>query len=1288
MAGIRNVNKSLDGRHSDAKLPPGASSRQGKIPRILETMPVQGNGGTPVGEPPVDEIFFITQSLANAAEGFPYSFTVQAISTLGSEVEFVITSGDLPEDTFLDPASGIISGVPIGIGSYPLVIQAYVPGSQPLVAGFQEFTMNVATGPFSIDPLAITSPSTLPTGVQGAAYSYVFQGYSFAAGNLVWSVSAGSDLPPGLLLDPDGTMLGVLSEFGVHTFDLDLDDGVEPTVTGSFSLTVFQQIQGLIVITLNSPIPQTIEGDYYQQQFTAIGNTSPISWTVSGQPTGMHINSATGLFYGIPEENGDFTLTVTAASSTDIPASKDFEFIVLPVLPTITVDTPANFTAGQSVLIEWHITDPISFTPNFQVYAQQGGSAFGPLDVTPVDDGGGDWHAWLSSPYSTPAGSYQFAVLETVTSQYGFSPPFTITAYPAITFTTTNPLPNATVGVAYSQSVVATGGLGALTYSQSGLPGTLPMSSGGAITGTPLASGLFTSLVNVTDGIGPGTSQYYNLAILDPGAIVITTVNPLPDGFEGAAYSLQFTQTGGSSPTWSITSGSIPGATMTPGGLLAGTLTTPGVYVIEVTASDGIAPDGVEEFTLEVHPALGTAWVKVISRDGAEIVIREGDNFTLTNGSALQDVLGNPTGSTLNLASASLNAPGTCPGLKCRMTFGDWEILNVGWCEGMGSPQTNGVGHPFYFTDVKMYCPGREPLFGAEYFGAVHLGGDVWHLVQPSDPKHPCRAANIFISVGGIQRYAPSLSNHMLDGGEAIHYRIVPSTFAHETLPSAGDIADAFTVMHIDATRIATWPLLEFMIDLHRHDPATYNVATAPQNSTTMSWNTWQPNHHVAHPGTTTNLNPNPYRKWHHAMHVMSQQNSNGTNVRPGWYNYLIAWAHYCMRNPTDQLSYDYFLALMRKKITAGMNRFDSASLYKGLWKAEGTDTYGAFTPQVAFCKLGTAATIYSQFEKQFNTDLAIAKMLTQSTPDPVIDDAFDRYTDKLVTFVPSWTGSIAGSTGGLRQPGHYLNGLWRFFKAHTVLGNAATAAALKAKAAGMIEQMFVCRDLSATCSAALGVATKCNFVPCTSNPNATPMSTTSNLGGTPPLIIPATAGYGEGLYGAITRWMVDEGTNAGRLADWQTMCNWYFTYQFRNLGTGSIQGVAGSGPRYEVPYRFYPDMSGGGATWNSPGQQITSGQNPTYNGYFHASWDLCMEPYMTSWFPGAVAPLGQTWAVHFERLARLGYEDPNTWFDASGNTIGLATTHSGGSHSGTGSLNYDIWAGKHSGIWCMGALA
>jgi hypothetical protein len=182
-----------------------------------------------------------------------------------------------------------------------------------------------------------------------------------------------------------------------------------------------------------------------------------------------------------------------------------------------------------------------------------------------------------------------------------------------------SPLPTATVGLAYSASLAATGGTAPYNWSlDSGspmLPPGISLSTGGHFTGTPTQSGSYSFVVKVLDSTSPvaltGSAPVtINVSTAGPGQVVITTP-AVPDGREGDLYDFLLSATGGTSPyAWSIASGALPtGLSIDQAtGRISGTigLLDSGLWTFYVKVTDS-APDTpsefVKDFTMKVDPA-------------------------------------------------------------------------------------------------------------------------------------------------------------------------------------------------------------------------------------------------------------------------------------------------------------------------------------------------------------------------------------------------------------------------------------------------------------------------------------------------------------------------------------------------------------------------------------------------------------------------------------------------------------------------------------------------------------
>jgi len=154
----------------------------------------------------------------------------------------------------------------------------------------------------------------------------------------------------------------------------------------------------------------------------------------------------------------------------------------------------------------------------------------------------------------------------------------------------TSMLPDGTVGVAYSQMLQAAGGIPPYTWSlgSSSLPIGLSLSSSGAVTGTPTASGNVTFNPQITDSGNPPLvlPGVVNVSI-NTGPPSVTTTS-LPNAILDTAYTQTLQASGGIPPyTWSVTSGSLPiWATLDSAGRIRGIPEATGSANFTVQATD------------------------------------------------------------------------------------------------------------------------------------------------------------------------------------------------------------------------------------------------------------------------------------------------------------------------------------------------------------------------------------------------------------------------------------------------------------------------------------------------------------------------------------------------------------------------------------------------------------------------------------------------------------------------------------------------------------------------------
>jgi hypothetical protein len=267
---------------------------------------------------------------------------------------------------------------------------------------------------------------------------------------------------------------------------------------------------------------------------------------------------------------------------------------------SLNLQSPANPIA-PTTLPNWTVNQPgynqtitASGGTGTFTFAQAGGTL--PSGLTLSSSG-------VLSGTPTAMGTYNFSVSATDGMGTTSIQPYTVVINPAVTITTTT-LPDWTRnGPSYNQTILATGGTGALTFSLTGgaLPPGVALSSGmGTLTGVPTTVGSYTFTLTATDGVGASASRMYTVTINSP--VMITTTSAANADLN-TAYSQTFQATGGTgSLMFSKSAGTLPpGLTLSSGGVLSGTPAAPGTYNFSVTATDSVGATNTQTYTVIVR---------------------------------------------------------------------------------------------------------------------------------------------------------------------------------------------------------------------------------------------------------------------------------------------------------------------------------------------------------------------------------------------------------------------------------------------------------------------------------------------------------------------------------------------------------------------------------------------------------------------------------------------------------------------------------------------------------------
>ncbi len=209
-------------------------------------------------------IVFSTTSLASAIFNSAYTATVTATGGVGT-LTYSLSSGSLPTGLSMS-AGGVISGTPTVPGTFPFTVKASDTFGD---SASQVLSIMVSS------PAIVISPTTLPAGVVGTAYSQAMTATGGTGTGYVWTLANGSTLPAGLTLT--GNIIGgTPTSEGNYNFALKVTDSDSNSNTANLSLTI-----GGVMSFITTSLPTASAGVVYTQDVSVSGGVAPYSYSVS-----------------------------------------------------------------------------------------------------------------------------------------------------------------------------------------------------------------------------------------------------------------------------------------------------------------------------------------------------------------------------------------------------------------------------------------------------------------------------------------------------------------------------------------------------------------------------------------------------------------------------------------------------------------------------------------------------------------------------------------------------------------------------------------------------------------------------------------------------------------------------------------------------------------------------------------------------------------------------------------------------------------------------------------------
>jgi hypothetical protein len=455
--------------------------------------------------------------------------------------------------------------------------------------------------------LAITTTATQLAGQVGTVYS-VQLSTSTGISPYKWSLdSTSAALPTGWTLSQGGLLTGpapVASQAGTIDLVFDVTDSGTPTaMTATESLNLV--INPATPISFTGTMPATATYNVvYNGSAMATGGAGALSYSASGLPSWLGLNTTNGAITGKPAAVGPFPFTVTAKDAYGDTANQGYTITVS--YPALVV-TPATLPTGY-----------VGANYTQTMLAATGGSGAG---YSFALASGSSLPAGLNlsagglisgKPTGTP-GTTNFTVTATDSASDTGNGSFSITVDAELVVTLAT-LPTGYDGSQYTQTTLAATGGSGMGYTWTlangtNLPTGLGLSSGGVISGKPTGTpGTTNFTAAVTDSVGNTASGGFSITV---NAGISFSPVALPIGYQGAAYpptTLLATGGSGTGYTWSWVAASgttLPaGLGLSTGGVISGTPTGSGTFNLVITVTDSVGNTASTSPSLNVEAAL------------------------------------------------------------------------------------------------------------------------------------------------------------------------------------------------------------------------------------------------------------------------------------------------------------------------------------------------------------------------------------------------------------------------------------------------------------------------------------------------------------------------------------------------------------------------------------------------------------------------------------------------------------------------------------------------------------
>ena len=259
---------------------------------------------------------------ASGTVGSAFSFTIVASSTPTS-----YAATGLPAGLLLNSTTGVISGTPTGAAVSTISLSAINAG------GTGSATLTLTVNP----PAPIVSSGITAQGRVGTAFTYAITASSSP------TVFGATGLPAGLAINTaTGLISGTPTAAAVSTVTISATNA-GGTGTATLTLTV---VPAVPVISSATTATGNVGNPF---TYAISASSSPTVFGATGLPTGLAINTATGLISGTPTVAAVSTVTISATNAGGTgSATLTVTVAATGAAPVITSSATASGTVGTA----------------------------------------------------------------------------------------------------------------------------------------------------------------------------------------------------------------------------------------------------------------------------------------------------------------------------------------------------------------------------------------------------------------------------------------------------------------------------------------------------------------------------------------------------------------------------------------------------------------------------------------------------------------------------------------------------------------------------------------------------------------------------------------------------------------------------------------------------------------------------------------------------------------------------------------------------------------------------